>query len=278
MRLKNFVLAAMAALAIAVPARAEILWSFRSLNTPPGNPTLPISASLTTSNTTALMSNSITMNPGEIRYVAVAIQVTPTAAGPVQNFWNSISGITGDLNQLAVHGANLTFTNPAVADNPYIPLPSMGATLNENNSNLRVQAAGAAYVNALPGDPFSPGWRHIVGQTTGGLQLDGSNNLPTTVLAAFKIVAGTPGTSEFLISRLTTGGPMGTPQNVWTVTDGAVGQSMDAEVFTAANLAGRTLSVTVVPEPSSMALAGLAVAGFGWRKLRRNKAKTETVA
>jgi hypothetical protein len=29
------------------------------------------------------------------------------------------------------------------------------------------------------------------------------------------------------------------------------------------------LPVTVVPEPSSIALAGLAVAGFGYRKLRR---------
>jgi len=271
MRLKNFVLAAMAALAITLPARADILLGFRTLNSPPANPSIAISSGLSMANTTA--TTGLTMNPGEIRYVAVTVRVTPTSAGPVQNFWNSVSGTTGDLNQLAVFGMSLTF-NPAVADNPYIPLPMSGATLNENNSNMRIQTAGQAYSNALPGDPFSPGWRNIVGTSLGGLQTDGANNVAEIPIAAFKIVAVAPGVTNYTLSRMTLGGPPGSggavQQNVWTITDGATTQSMDAEVFSGG--AGTfTLPVTVVPEPSSMALAGLAFAGMGYRKLRRKK-------
>lgn len=267
MRLKNFVLAAMAALAITLPARADILLGFRTLNSPPALPTTPISSGLSMANTTA--TSGLTMNPGDVRYVAVTVRVTPTNAGPVQNFWNSVSGTTGDLNQLAVFGMSLTF-NPAVADNPYIPLPTSGATLNENNANMRIQTAGQAYSNALPGDPFSAGWRNIVGTSLGGLQLDGANNLAEIPIAAFKIVATAPGTTNFTLSRMTLGGPPpgGTQQQVWTITDGATTQSMDAEVFAGGNF---SLPVTVVPEPSSMALAGLAFAGMGYRKLRRKK-------
>ena len=271
MRLKNFVLAAMAVLAITLPARADILLGFRTLNAPPALPTTPISSGLTMLNTTAIAPGGLTMLPGEVRYVAVTVRVTPTAAGPVQNCWDSVSGTTGDLNQLAVFGMSLTF-NPAVADNPYIPLPGSGATLNENNSNMRIQTAGQAYSNALPGDPFSAGWRNIVGTSLGGLQTDGANNVAEIPIAAFKIVATAAGSTNFTLSRMTLGGPPGsggaTQQQVWTITDGATTQSMDAEVFAGGSF---NLPVTVVPEPSSMALAGLAFAGMGYRKLRRKK-------
>jgi len=183
--------------------------------------------------------------------------------GPVQTFWNSDPGNIG----LAGWGMNMSFDS-SIADNPYIPLGTP-ATLNENNSNIRIQGAQNGYSNAYPNQPYGPGYRQHVALTTGGLTQDGAGNLSTGTIpiTVFKVVGVAAGTTNFVFGRLTAG-PGGASQNVWQVTDGSQNQFLDPEVFGGLHTT-YSFPVTVVPEPSSMALCGLALVGFGWRKLRR---------
>jgi hypothetical protein len=278
MRVRNLLLVAVAALAVAMPARADLLLSFRTPNSPPTFPN-SIPAAYSEANTTAIpLPNTVglVMLPGETRYVNVALLSNATNPGPGQTFWNN----QATMPQLATFGINMTF-NGATADNPYIPLGTP-PTLAENNANLRIQAG---YGNALPGDPYPANFRQFVGLATGGLGLDGSfglldaasNPVNLVVVGTFRIVAGAPGSTDFVLSRLTTGGPGGPAQNNWQVTDNVTSMFLDTEVFSAAH-PNFSLHVTVVPEPTSMCLAGVAFAGLGWRfRKLRNKTATATV-
>jgi hypothetical protein len=262
-------LAAMAAWAIVSPARADVFLTFALVPSPPA-PTTPsgnISNNITQGQVTPAA--SLTLNVGDVRYVAVSLNTNGTGMGPVQTFWNSDPGHIG----LAGWGMNMTFDS-SIADNPYIPLGSPTPTLNENNPNIRIQGAQNGYTNTYPNQPYGPGYRQHVALSTLGINLsnDPTYNMSTgqgTPITVFKVVAQAPtsGPTNVVFSRLTDG-PGGTFQNTWQVTDGSTNQFLDPEVFS--NLHPNfSFPITVVPEPSSMALCGLALVGFGWRKLRR---------
>jgi len=257
-------LAAMAAWAIVAPARADVFLSFGTIsgggpNGPPAAPTNSIPAIYSQADVTP--ATGLTINVGDVRYVAVSLTTNANTPGAVQNFWASSPG---DI-QLATFGMNMTF-DPTIADNPFIPSPS----LTENRSNLRIQSAGQGYSDSYPNQPYVPGYRQAVGLSTAGLGENTNFTLiggPTIPLGVFKVVGVASGTTNFTFGRLTAG-PGGAVQNVWQITDGVQNQFLDPEVFSALH---QTFSfpVTVLPEPSSMALCGLALVGFGWRKLRR---------
>lgn len=94
----------------------------------------------------------------------------------------------------------------------------------------------------------------------------GVNLLPDTNIAVMKIVAGsTPGSGQISLFDLNTA----PTASGFGLLDGT---NLDSIIF---GYNGTTdtrnfpLFIAVAPEPSSMCLAGLAIAGFGWRKLRR---------
>jgi len=258
----------MAAWAIVAPVRADVFLTFATLNSPPTSQTNAISSALTQASVTP--STGLTMNVGDVRYVAVCLNANAVAPGAVQTFWNG-TNTQGDPNQLVGFGMNMTFDHN-FADNPFIVSP----TLVENNPNLRIQAAGAGFANAYPNQPYPNDYRQHVALSTGGLTTDGNFNLAGgpgsfVPISAWKIVATAPGTTSFVFSRLTSG-PGGALQNTWQIPDDSTmpptNRFLDPEVFSALHQ-NFSFPVTVLPEPSSMALCGLAVVGFGWRKLRR---------
>jgi hypothetical protein len=125
---------------------------------------------------------------------------------------------------------------------------------------------------------FNPGAAEINLQTTSGLQ-DGNpfengdfpRVRPGTTAALMPIfnmtfTAGSAGMGSLQLLDVD-----GTPQNaVYTGPNPAPGGDMlDATLFS--TYVPLQISVVPVPEPTSMALVGVALVGFGYRKLRRKK-------
>jgi len=271
-------LGVVAALATIMPARADVFLTFNSLLSPPATPTTAIPNNLGTGNINPTPLTSLTMNPGEVRYVAICLNANAVGVTPNdwQSQWNQIdpfathpgAGLTGT-------GMNITF-NPTVADNPM----TTGAA---QNANFRVQTAGVGYSAASLQTPPA-GLRQYGTLTTDGLYLganavDGSNppdfSLNPTPLLVFKIVGGAAGTTNYTLSPLTqNANPNGSVQPIfqWVDVERQTNAFGESTVFGGTHVTYQ-LPVTVVPEPSSMCLAGLAFAGLGYRKIRRKFAK-----
>lgn len=262
MKVRNLLLAAVAVLATSLPARAEIILGFRTMlasEAPPAqglglngldipDNSDPLGGN---ANTLGNPTTGLTLNPGDSAYVQVTVRATATNVGPAQMAWGSnLSGTTN--TQCVVWGVRLTISDPSVATNPFIFSP----TLSENAENFSCQSP---FGNAYPGQPFTGNFRDFAGLSVGsGISANNVTHVVNErVVFTFRILAVSPGTSTFSLSRL----PQD-PAGVWTLISG---QRLDDEIFTQPYV----LPVTVVPEPSSIALAGLAVAGFGYRKLRR---------
>jgi hypothetical protein len=260
MKVRNLLLAAVAVLATSLPARAEIILGFRTMlasEAPPAQglgingldiPDNSDFAGGTNINTLGNPTTGLTLNPGESAYVQVTVRATSTNVGPGQGTWGSL--LSGSTNtQLVVWGVRVNLSNPAVATNPFVNSP----TLTENAENF---AAQSPFGNAYPGQPFTGNFRDFVGLSVGsGIAANNATRVVNErVLFTFRVVGNTPGTANVSLSGLSS--------PTWTL---IAGQTLDSEVFNQSYV----LPVTVVPEPSSIALAGLAVAGFGYRKLRR---------
>jgi hypothetical protein len=260
MKVRNLLLAAVAVLATSLPARAEIILGFRTMlpsEAPPAQGLgingldIPDNSDPFGGNINSLgnPTTGLTLNPGDSAYVQVTVRATATNVGPGQMAWGNLPNGTNNT-QLVIWGVRLTISDPSVATNPFIFSP----TLTENGENFSCQAP---FLNAYPGQPFLGNFRDFAGLA--GQSGISANNVTHVVnervVFTFRILAVAPGTSNFSVSQIP-------QQSLWTL---AGGQTLDAEIFNQPYV----LPVTVVPEPSSIALAGLAVAGFGYRKLRR---------
>jgi hypothetical protein len=270
MRVRNHLLVAVAALAMAMPARADLLLTFRTVNQNPATPTtnirndyLPFPTPLAPANraTNAILPTGLVMNVGDIRYVVVDFTANSTNMGPNQAQWTGNYGMTQ-------YGMNMTF-NGSTADNPYTPYGTP-PTQTENLPNLSQQAPfGPAY----PNQPYGPNYRQVLGLTTAPLAGNGDGTLDEACFFAFKITAVAPGTTNYVFSQYTAG-PGGAPTPVIVLSKNVAGTdlNLDQELFSPAHPTF-TLPVTVVPEPTSMCLAGMAFAGLGYR-LRKLRKKT----
>ncbi len=99
----------------------------------------------------------------------------------------------------------------------------------------------------------------ITGADTGDGVFADAGILPPTVLFTFKVIAGSaPGNGMITLTDV----------NPLVGNMGTVMGFFDPIIFDPAHN-NFPLYITVVPEPSSMALVGLAVAWVGWRKRRR---------
>jgi hypothetical protein len=267
MRVKNLLLVVVAALATTLPAKADVLLGFRLLDplVAPVSPNDAISDSYLLSD--GLPTTGLVMTPGQVQYVMMTIRSTNTNVSPAQAVWYAPFRLT-------TAGWNLTF-DQNIVNNPYINVPPPGS----NDSNLFFQTPYGGDVFPQGASGYPAGYRQAVGLSTAGIRQPGTAPnaaiLVERPLAVFKVVAGGPGSTALVISPLTSGPGGPVQQNLWEVSENvpATNQYLDNTIFNAALGHGTySLPVTVVPEPSSMALAGLAVVGFGWRKLRRKKA------
>jgi len=263
MRFKLFTLAAVAALATAMPARATIVLEWH-MSTNQANPNYVTGPNLdATSNLEydqigvvgpAVAGNSLTLNPGQsVILQAVLHQIDNT--GP-----NVLTYQPGGGGGLIAYGVRIDNSAPTVATH-FQPSNSNANTrgvglygFNGGGTTIVTGGAGAAGTAAA----FT-----IVRDLTTGDWYNSDNFYP---LFNFRFTAGS-------------GGGSGTLQFVDPQPGGAdIGSvatpNMDAGIFGSAP----ALTFAVVPEPSSMVLCGLGLAGLGIRLRRKKVAKEEAAA
>jgi len=291
MRVRNLALACVAVMACVMPARADVILNYHlSTFNPPTNgdtlatgtqiptPDSPLGTALTgpgvaTPNSAA---NPLVFNAGETKYIQIAIQAnaTPPTSVNGQNQLNWTTANNG--NTMTAFGFDFRYPLSLVI-NPFTP--PVAPLLNQNNTNARSQS-GPQPTDGGSGGPsgyfFSTG--HPITYTMynmGGTAMTGldtaiglgtgvSGFLSDTLIATLKIRAGSVGGDGTITMLDLNSSPTAAG---FGLIDGT---NLDDIIFAPAH-AGFPLFIRVVaiPEPSSMCLAGLAVVGFGWRKLRR---------
>jgi hypothetical protein len=225
--------------------------------------------------------NPLVFAPGQTRFIQIAIQAnaaSPTAIG-VDNQANWTPSWGGAGNTMTTFAFGMQYPL-ALVWQPY--LPPMPPSLTNNFRNARAQS-GPQPDGSVPGYAFAsgfPSWYtdyNMGGTAITGLDLNaglGTSNamsngvglLSDTNLAVFKFRAWTsPGSGVITLFDLNTA-----PSAAgFGLLDGT---NLDSFIFSAAH-GGQTAFPlyiqVVVPEPSSLCLAALAVAGIGWRRWRR---------
>lgn len=292
MRVRNLLLAVAAMGAIVLPARADILLNWHVSSFVPTNPSdapsnapgivipsnVALGAALTGPNAGVPNSagNPFQMVVGQVYFLQLAINGNATpptnVGGQNQPNWGVYNhGANGNpTKSMIAWGFDLNYPL-AVCTNPVTD--TTGAT----NNNFRVKnfdfqpdgapgdGEGSSFGVAYPsGFTYNTGTTRVGALDTGtGLFSQSSGGLlPDWLLCTFKIRATAAGTGQITLTD---------PNPAPTV--GSFGLGDNTNFDTILYNAGRNfplfVNVTAVPEPSSMCLAGLAVVGFGWRKLRR---------
>lgn len=260
MRVRNLMLAAVAVLAVAMPARAALILEY-----------IQVSAINAAPSAGPALTNLVidpTVNAG-VSFIQVALRDTlgggPDAGQPGTVAWQTNGGNAGP-GSLGVASFFVRFDGiPGVAVNP-APL---------SNANQRLIPAGAYGLIAAGSSPptftnyggllnfgSEPGL--VPDPVTGRIALF---NLRITALAAgvgsFNLSDPNPAPTAVDNSLLQDSDPFGTP-NAGTIVP------IDSLIFPGNS--SYSLPVVVTPEPTSLAFAGLALAGLGVRKLRKKSA------
>jgi hypothetical protein len=303
MRVKHLALACVALLAWIIPARADVILTYHLSTFVPANPANfyppgtqiptndPLGPALTGPGVINPNSptNPLVFVPGQVRFIQVAIQanaVAPTMiAGQDQANWTPSGGGSG--NTMTTFG--FVFHYPLALVTQPIDFP-IGPFLNYNTPSSRAQS-GPQPDGSVPGYQFSTGYPITYpGYNMGGTAMTGTDNnaglgtsnftsnginvLSDTNLAVFKIIAGNNlGSGVITMADLNT-----SPASAqFGLLDGT---NLDTLIFSLAHggpNAAFPLYIQVVPEPSSLVLAGLAMAGFGWRRLRKKSSRSPIV-
>lgn len=253
MRLRFFALAALAALALAPPAPAALVLEYIMI--PPGGDTSsgPVNA--------PALAGPLVLNPGQTVFLQIALRDTTGNTLP----WNTNGGNAGP-GSLGLGAFFIQFDSiPGVAVNPGLSLPTnvrlvdqinYGPTAAGTSPPVFTRFGGLLNFGSEPGavpDPADfdriPLFNlriQAIGAGNGSFQLGDPNPSPTTADNAVLVDSD----------------PFGTPNPGTFV-------SIDDLLFGVGSTNRYSLPVVVTPEPTSLALAGLAVAGLGVRRWRR---------
>jgi len=250
------VLAAVAALATVGSARAALILEYVEV-----------------ASTTAVLSNgpaltSLTMDPGTTRFIQVVMRDTtgPGNGGPPGTVaWQTNGGNAGPgslgLGAFFVRfdGIPLVAVNPSptVATNARLVDPiNYGTVTSGTNPPTFTRLGGLLNFGSEPGLTPDPAAQNRIGLF----------NLRITALAAgagtFTLRDPNPAPTS-VDNALLQDADLGGSPNPGTIV------GIDNLLFGAGFNLTYDLPVVVTPEPTSMTLAGLALAGLGYRKLRR---------
>ncbi len=274
MSAKKLALMCVAALAIVMPARADVILGYRIGLPPSGldqsNP-LWIDDQLDPVNET---NQPVALGPpivgglnvllGSVTYLQITMATNTNAlSNPTPSFPQSVW--TGP-NRLITVAFGLIYPL-GILNNPFAP-PIPPTDQNQNNANARAMVPfGTSNPNTFSG--YNMGSTAIAGSTTlTGIgatagQIAGGER----VIAVFRLNAVSPGSGNISLFDLN-----GSPTAAGFGLNN--GQNLDQYVFHPSHGTYSLPVVVSVPEPSSMALAGVALAGIGWRKWRRSNAVT----
>jgi len=287
MRVRNLALAFVAVAAMALPARADVILTWHMSNFVPANSsdTFPPGTQIPGNDPLgpAILGNSagnpLSFMPGETKYLQVAIQVNnnpPTVVGGQnQNLWGNSNGTGPNAANNAGNtlvGWGFEFKYPSIVINPFTS-PGSG---NGNNTNARIlngsqpEGPTTGFASTFPASyaNYNMGGTAMGGaDLAGGLGTDANGLISDFALVTVKVRAGnTPGSGVIQLADLNSGPSVAN----FGLADGVT--NIDTLLFTPAHNSFPLFITVAVPEPSSMCLVGLAVAGIGWRKLRRKVA------
>ncbi len=261
MAIRTSFLTCVVVLASVMPARGDIILGYAissfvpavpGTSFPPASP-IPNNSPVGTVIFGNTAGNPLIFMPGETKFIQVTIEGNAIAPFlPAQMNWDGAA-----LNGMIASALVFNYPWPLVSQ-PYVQPTSTNINRNKPNAVSQAPLAVGHPFISLPGF-YNMGQTAITGADTGDGVFANAGILPPTPLFTFKVVAGIfPGAGVIRLSDI----------NPLVGNMGTTAGDFDPIVFAPAHN-NFPLYITVVPEPSSMALVGLAVAGVGWRRMRR---------
>ena len=213
-------------------------------------PVLATPINLDTGKTLGITSSTSSLVSGTLTFSMTNTSATPDAVTTL-NAWNlgfqvlPIGIVTGSVTPISVF-------NPAT--NPVLAGPSGVDPATQFALVLTATTNGTK-------NAFSWGMAQTDGLDANTLGVNTTKNFASFVLQASVGASGTWG--FFAVNQSLAGGP-----SYWADTDGASTAFGNLPATNGSSLQIGTITVTAVPEPSSIVLAAFAVAGAGWFAVR----------
>lgn len=334
MRIRNWAIASIAIMAMAMPARADLVLLFLDSPTqvindfisfgvspyanPSGTGPDPVPAVSALNNplanpgNLAAQSGTISIPQNGTRIIQVALfdslvgsTFPPLNAGgppassiPAQGVYTNprwLSSATGTANIPQMFGLTLQETRIQGSANAFVAPPPavIGVDPDTGNNRTHLVNPNMAFVNAgsMPAPP-------TYFMDFGGLLATGNGAIPNRDYLNDANAPALGGRMALFNMEITAGPNVGLFPAAIKLIDrsgfndfevratgaGGVGApgdriALDSTIFSANHLEyWLNVNVTPIPEPSSMALAGMALAGLGYKLRRKMKAKTQVAA